>query len=85
MGVEGQLGVYAKTGWGALRCLCRPLPSDHEYKLRNKSICLGGGAEIDNIVNKLTHVTRLHKHLSLDDCRHLTIQTPVGVSSVLHR
>lgn len=30
-----------------------------------------GGAEIDNIVNKLTHVTRLHKHLSLDDYRHL--------------
>ena len=39
-------------------------------------------AEIVNIMNKLTHVTRLRKHLSLDDYRHFNIQTPVGISIV---
>ena len=38
-----------------------------------------GAAEIVNIMNKLTHVTRLHNHLSLDDYRHFNIQTPVGI------
>lgn len=60
--------------------------ADHSPQIMNinsetKVFVWEGGAEIDNIVNKLTHVTRLHKHLSLDDYRHLTIQTPVGVSA----
>lgn len=65
-GRRASWGVHVKMGQGAPQCLCKPLPQIMNVNSETEVFVWEGGAEIVNIVNKPTHVTRLHKHLSLD-------------------